>query len=321
MKKSIFICILACVSFISIDAQDITKDFFKSLPKNGVKSDSIKNSVERDSIPYINPNNPNGSSNRIKNNQVGFLNSDMIERIQKSMFILRQDYCLYDKRDDEYYGYDNNDFFGTTYSIGLKCKGFNILSDVAVRPWEYDDKYDKFKSKKLVPEITRSKYRFINDSTSHRFTPSDTVIIKRKTIRENLYYTSGPFVGSQEGFILNTQDTCKTGNLVWIVVEKGNIESADMKVSLELSSFDTEMFGSVTVTPPANKSVIGGLFITKSQGTDIPFYLTGLITKKDNSWVVEFPFKGFKEDGNESLTKLGKLTRIKKPKEKKRKRD
>lgn len=257
----------------------------------------------------------------VKTTKATSSDSTSLEIIMNNLFILRQDYCLYDKRDDEYYGYDDNDFFGTTYSIGLKCKGFNILSDVAVRPWEYDDKYDKFKSKKLIPEITRSKYRFVNDTTSHRFTPSDTVIIKSKTIQEDLYYTTSPFVGSQEGFILNTQDTCKTGTLVWVVVEKGNIESANMKVSLELSSFETEMYGSITVTPPANKKVIGGLFITKTQGTDIPFYLAGILSKKANSWVLEFPFKGFKEEGSETLTKLGKLTRIKKPKEKKRERD
>ena len=249
--------------------------------------------------------------------------SDSIYReiIMNNLFVLRQDYSLYDKRDDEYYGLDDNDFFGTTYSIGLKCKGFNILTDVAIRPWEYDGNYENFKSKKLVPEITSSKYRFVNDSTSHRFTQSDTVITTNRKIKEDSYYSSAPFIKSQEGFILNTQDTCKTGILVWIIIEKGRIESADMKVNFDFSSFETEMFGSVSVTPPANKKVIGGLFITKSQETDIPFHLAGLLSQKDNSWVLEFPFKGFNDEGNETLNKTGKLTRIKKTKEKKKERD
>ena len=91
----------------------------------------------------------------------------------------------------------------------------------------------------------------------------------------------------------------------------------NMKVNFDFSSVETEMFGSVSVTPPANKKVIGCLFITKSQETDIPFHLAGLLSQKDNSWVLEFPFKGFNDEGNETLNKTGKLTRIKKTKEKK----
>ena len=48
-----------------------------------------------------------------------------IDLIKNSFFLLRQDYSLYDKRKKKFYGYNDQGKFGTTYSIGIKCKGFN----------------------------------------------------------------------------------------------------------------------------------------------------------------------------------------------------
>lgn len=306
---------MACATFATANAQDITKDFFKSLPKKGTQTDSIKNRVENDSIPYINPN---GSSNRIKeeDNEV---DSSLIKPIMKSTFLLRQDYCLYDKREDELYGYDDQEQFGTTYSIGIKCNGFNIVSDCAIRPWEYDEKYGEFKSNKLTPQVTKSWYRYLNDTISSDYSQLDTIVTAKMTIKEKAYYTSAPFVSSQEGMTINNQDTCKTGTLAWFVIEKGNVESADVRVNLEFNTIDTEMFGTKNVVPPSGKQILGGIFVTKSQNADYYFELAGMITKRHSDWILEFPFKGFKNDVNEGSKKTGRLTKINKAKDKKKK--
>lgn len=314
MKRIIIISILFCVSFVSANAQDITKDFFKTLPKrNSSKVDTVKNREQKDSIPFINPN---GTSSTNKNDVS--INDSCINRIvQKSIFIVRQDYSLYNKKKKMYYGYNDQDFFGTTYSLAIKCDSFTLLYDEAVFPWDYDPKYPDFENKKLEPEITKTHILLISDSISYSYTVLDSVLLDNRVIKEDLLYASRPLTNSQDGMLINTSDTCKMGILIWITRKSGDYEKGDIKLDFKYVALDTEMLGNVIVVPPTDcRDIIGCLYMTESGNKENPYLLSGIATQQEQQWMLCFPFKDFqldttKEEAKKPIEK-GRLTEINK---------
>jgi len=241
------------------------------------------------------------------------LDSIYMAKLKRSIFVLQQDYSLYDKKKKKYYGYDGEDYFGRTFSLGLKCENFNILMDEAVHPWMYDTKYESYKEKNLVPEITGSKYFFINDSTSSIGAELDSIFAIKDPIKDDFFYTSGPFLTDQENFTINVADTNRVGVLVWVINESGKINSEQLKIGLKYSTLRTEMIGTVSVTPPVSKeSVIGGFFLTESGKKDNPYSLSGIVVLRNGTWNLHFPFKNFSVGVNKKKEE-NKLTEIKKP--------
>lgn len=312
MKRLFILYYLVCVSFVNANAQDITKDFFKALPKKDVKSDTIRSGGANDSIPYINPN-----GDRVKQNDILIVDSNMIGLIHKSIFILRQDYSLYNRKKNTYYGYNDQGFFGTTYSLVVKCKKFSLLSDEAVHPWKYDTKYLDFKENKLEPQITKSQVLLLDDKISYSYTELDSIFIAQKIIRNDLLYAGKQLTSFQEGLQINCSDTCKTGILVWIVKKSGSLENGDVKIDFKCSRLTVDMFGNVAIVPPSDaKNLIGCVYMTKSGCQENNYLLSGIATLQEQQWVLTFPFKDFKlEEAKEQQKKpkeKGRLTEIKK---------
>ena len=237
--------------------------------------------------------------------------------ILKNLVILRQDYSLYNKKSDVYYGYNDQDYFGTSFSLAIKCENLTLLFDQAIHPWNYDSKYEDFKDRKLEPQITKTQVLLLSDSVSYNYSELDSVLVEQKAIKNNLLYAGRKLTSSQEGLILNTADTCKTGKLIWLVKKSGDFENGDIKLDFVCVQQNVEMLGNATITPPANiKDILGCLFITDTGKKDAPYCLSGIATLQKQQWVLSFPFKDFKlepekEKQKESKEK-GRLTEIKK---------
>ena len=235
--------------------------------------------------------------------------------VKESLFILRQDYSLYDKRKKKFYGFNDQEQFGTTYSLGIKCKQFNVILDEAVRPWRYDENYLQFKSDKLMPVITASKYLLLNDSITALYNNLDSIVLPRQTIKENAFYASKPFTNSQGGIEINIADTCSCGYLVWILKEDGRFEKGNVRISLKTVKTNIDMVGNITLTPPTQSSeILGALFLTSNDDSPAKFYLGGIATKEVDEWILHFPFKGFELRTGKQGPKAskGRLTEIKK---------
>lgn len=286
----------------------LTLPFSHLYGQNQIPDDFVKRLKELLNNPQIADSVLVGDS--IKEKTISFSS----EFVKGHLFLLRQDYSLYDKKKKTYYGYNGNDQFGMTYTLGLRCKGFNILLDEAIHPWVYDANYKEFQEKRLEPVITSSHYLLFNDSVNNGYVEMDSVVCAKQTIRENFFYASSPFVSMQDGFTLNTADTCKTGFLVWVVNEGGDIETGQFKMDLKYSIVKAEMFGSINIVPPvASDSIIGGFYLTGSGNKDCPYLLTGIAIMRDERWTINFPFKGFKFETSPEKKEKGRLTEIKKP--------
>lgn len=308
MKYILFILVVACTT-MNISAQDIVKVFFKS--QSQIKDAGKENPESNtDSIPYIIVD-PSGNiintPPEIKIDTVSLLS------LEQHMFVLKQDYCLYDKRKKKFYGYNDNEQFGTTYSFGIKCNGFNIITDQAVQPWKYDEHYNEFKSNKLEPLITSSKYLMLNSET-YGYVVSDSIVSSVQTVKDNYFYTSESFTSSQYGLDLNVADTCRVGILVWILKKSGEYETGDLKIDFDFVPTKIEMFGSVVIKPShCGKEILGCLLVTRNNDNDKKWYLSGLADCKEDTWTLYYPFKGFKFNAHKQNTPAvkGRLTEIK----------
>ena len=238
-----------------------------------------------------------------------------LQSLKEHFFILRQDYSLYDKRKKKFYGYNDQGRFGTTYSIGIKCQGFNLIFDEAVFPWEYDSKYKTFKSNKLTPVVTSSKYYPLIDSLSLNYVNLDSVITPCQTIRDEFLYASYPFTSIQRGFNINDSDTCKVGTLVWIYKESGDFEQNDVKFKFVTSSISIDMVGYADLKEPIkNRECLGCVLLTTNNDGTNNYYLAGVASHANQRWVLNFPFKDFQFNKNKTQAKQvesGRLTEIK----------
>lgn len=236
--------------------------------------------------------------------------------VMSKLFLLRQEYSLYDKKKKKYYGYDGKDHFGAIYSVGLRCKGFNILFDEAVNPWNHDENFSEFSGKNLVPVISASKYKLLSDTICHKYVAYDTIVVSTQAIKDDFLYASKPFTAAQDGFTVNKADTCKTGVIVWICAQKGNIQDDNAEIKLLYTYINAEMFGSISVNPPAEATnIIGAIYLTKSDDASSKQYdLSGIVIHKDDMYMLRFPFKDFQylKEEKKEIKKKGKLTEIKK---------
>ena len=243
------------------------------------------------------------------NYKLGRINVDSawINDISKYFVILRQDYSLYNKKNDVFYGYNDQDFFGTTYSLAIKCEDFTLLIDEAVHPWNYDSKYEEFKNRKLEPQITKTQVLLLNDSVSYKYIELDSVLEDQKVIKENQLYAGRKLTSTQDGMMLNTKS--------------GDLEKGDIKLNYACVVQNGEMLGNLIITPPADcKDILGCLYFTNSGKKDNPYCLSGIATLQKKQWVLSFPFKDFKLEAAKEQQKKpkekGRLTEIKKPSKK-----
>lgn len=317
MNKRFLLIISFGVCTFQMNAQSLINDFFKTKPKQEQKENPSNNGDTQDTIIFVDPS---GNVRRPHKFQVK-IDTQRLDLLNR-LCVLRQDYGLLDKRKKILYGYNDQDFFGSIYSLGVKCNQFTLLFDEAVHPWKYDGKYENFKDKKYEPTITSTQFMMLDDSVSYTYTEMDSALVNPKVIKEDLIYAGKKLTSVQDGMILNTTDTCKIGLLVWIEKKSGTFEEGDIKLDFKYVPMQMDMVGNVNIFPPVgSKDILGCLYITESQNSDIPYYLSGVAICQRQQWVLTFPFKGFKfesaKQDNKKTEEKGKLTIIKQPNKKK----
>lgn len=309
MKQSILILFFILCAY-PVSAQSLIDDFFKGKSKQEQNGDTIDCKSSQDSIIFVDPSGKVQNPRKI-NYSINFRKLNVLKKLS----IVRQDYSLYNKKKKVYYGYNDQDFFGSTYSLGIKCNEFTILSDEAVYPWKYDSKYSDFKDKKLEPQVTKTQVLILDDSVSYNYSELDSALVVKKAIRDDMFYAAGTLTSSQDGFEINTSDSCKAGVLVWIVKKSGDLEKGDLKVDFRCVAKSFELLGNIAINPPADcKDVLGCLYLTESNNKEVPYLLSGVASLKNQQWTLYFPFKNFQLGSAKEIKKSkekGRLTEIK----------
>ena len=100
----------------------------------------------------------------------GFLslspNQIMVENaVEKGVLLVKQDFQLLDTVSNTLFGRNNQEMFGSTYSIAYKLKNVCVVSDKFINPWQYDENFKKIENNTYLPIVSKTQYRDITDST------------------------------------------------------------------------------------------------------------------------------------------------------------
>jgi len=219
----------------------------------------------------------------------------LIDAVSSAFFLSRQSFQVADKKTGELYGLNNHDEFGTEITLGVKLKDGFLLSDKAVRPWEYNSKFDGYREEyKPVPYL--SEYTEQGDKTDY---DSLTCSLQESKKPLDVYcFNSNVFNG--KGLECDVTEGTRKGWFVWACTDK----DADLNKTAKLSfvccekELDVKVGSKECVSPPKDKNILGGIYIVPSiTGIGIvKFLLCGVITEKDAKWYVSFPFVGMREN-------------------------
>ncbi len=253
---------------------------------------------------------------------------------RSALFLSRQSFRLSDNKTGELYGLDNKDEFGTDISLGVKVKDGYILTDKAIRPWEYNDKFGKYKDH-YKPVPYKSEYSELTENTRY-----DTLDISPSKMQEistaSLYLITSDCL-SGKGLTIDCTSGKKLGWVIWACTEKDEDLNKTAKVKLICYSKDVEAKDNemIDIDTPDYPNILGGIYVTPvniSIGM-MEFHLSGIIAKHNGKWNISFPFVGKEKlvranslsktmedqtiDRKETLTPVKKDTLDKKSKEKK----
>lgn len=259
------------------------------------------------------------------------------EAVEKGFFMSKQSFQICDRESGELFGLNGKKEFGIQYTIGVKVSGGYVLTDMAVRPWVYNSKFDKYKDK-YDPVFYEAMYSELGGKP--KYEPLDYSLTNQEELTDEALYlfSSGTF--NQTGFVVDTDAGEKNGWVVWFIAKKDadfeksvdinyTIFRQDIKVGEGQEFSDIEM-------PTTEQTVMGGVYVVPyyPNAGVIEFRLCGFIAKVDNSWKIICPFVGkeiaakpaddkvtdedvVQEDGGGELTPVGNKDKKEKSTDKK----
>lgn len=212
-------------------------------------------------------------------------NQIIVEKaVEKGVILFRQDFQLLDTVSNILYGRNNQEMFGSKYSIAYKLKNKCIVSDEFVNPWQYDENFRKIENNTYLPIVSSTLYRNITDSTmkimNYRAENCKSITDDVMCYTDNI----------NNGFSIETTNGEKDGWIVWIQYSEPLSESTKVSIVTHKHKVKFEKGIKEYELKNLNKteSHVCGFYV-------IPYYLKigvvdfmfgGIINKKDNKWIL-----------------------------------
>ena len=252
---------------------------------------------------------------------MGFRSDNQViieEAIEGSFVKVVQSYVLCDTLSNERFGREGNAYFSQIPYIGIETSEGLIFPLNFISPWEDDADFQKY-AEKYKPIISDTSFE-ANDLpySSRENLPSILNSENTKIIDEFVCFNDSSY--SNVGLQFDTLPGNKNGWLVWITVPQNrdinkNVKLLSLKKDIEISE---EASPIIIESPKIEDDIIGGIFIMPIQTKigQINILISGLLSQKDNEWILSFPFveKPKKEEKNLTPVKKREGLNILKPK-------
>ena len=285
MKKSILVLILAFSALVA-NAQSKVEGSLPSWWKGTPISNADKNKqvdTIRSEVKIVDtPRNTD------------FLNL-VVHAVAPSLRIVKQQYRL--KKDGDYFGKNNMNHFGESFSLAVKVADGMILQHSVMYPWLNDKDYLEINSagtyspvlyKSFQKPVTGGDYEGVNlelDSPYVRNVGRDSLLY----MHYDIYRDFGMYMDTKEGE--------KKGYLLWVSWDKDT-------VSFSVESYSVDAVKGKTIVPldPSSpSSLLGGIFVVpvfEKPGT-VTFYLAGVASTVNHlDWSLKLLTK---DDANISI--------------------
>lgn len=200
--------------------------------------------------------------------------------VEKGFINVSSSYRLQDLKTQKLYGRNGSDAFGAITSWGIKIEGGFILLDQAVRPWEYDSNFSKYRGKYgTVP------YQLSFTEGDSKIT-LDSIDAKACNSQNILYSIKDTLIAKGEGFKIDSSNGEKNGWIVWLTEEKdSSYTRLVFKKKIEYKPNDSIY---EVEQPNTTKKILAGIFVEqcyKSIGS-VTFRLCGILVELNGKWVL-----------------------------------
>ena len=257
-------------------------------------------------------------------------NQQLVEdAIQDGIVIWRQSYQLEDTAMNQRFGRYGEAEFGKSYSLAVKVGGGLYLFGQAMRPWESDGNFARYRETHK-PVLYKTYYRCLSDSVEHEIVID---YARAESCGENnLFFLRDSTTFSGNGFTVDGSEGTKKGWLVWVTSDV-NLENSDSTTTADYVIYRHEQTivadsSRYAITPPATgKPMWGGIYVVPEQTAigQLTFRLCGIISKEGDGWQLIIPSKGTSQlavssDAQDELTPVGDSDAEKKSKKSKRRK-
>lgn len=238
----------------------------------------------------------------------------MIEKaVGSGIILIREGYQLQDKKSKQFYGRNNQEEFGSSFSFGvLTCIGVIGLQDM-VEPWKGDPNINSYKDK-YIPVVSDFRYKSIADSASVKHLEFDTKNVETLNESHGIKVFRKKMEG--RGLLFNQSGNYSDGWLVTLHADKPKDLEANLMINVQKNNVeiksDQDLYPLKDVT--LEDDVVGGVFLNpqSNQIGQIELCLSGILVKKDTKWNLvlirngEIVSSGITPIDNDTLTPIEK---------------
>lgn len=225
--------------------------------------------------------------------------------VDSSLCIVRQDYILKDSNNNAY-GWQNKDYFGRTYQLGV-ITGKQIWVDKkTATPWAMDNIYDRYKNNDTIkPELSQVAVRFLPGTG-----------FRNVTYRINNSMTDfASYPLETERITIPNVKRSKRGDGWLVVVHSREDITQKEECALEYTiympniTFAEGANEAVVQKMPVKEKIIGGVYYTyQVRAGQVQFFVAGILRKKGSGWVIESLPDSGDSSGSSQLTIIKSLT-------------
>lgn len=227
----------------------------------------------------------------------------IIDGVKCGLGIVRQEYVLSDTTavNPSKYGFNNNDYFGRGYDLGVVVDGKLITRSSILKPWVGDANYSEYANDNSVRVELSKRYVRAIDSDSFEKLDSDMVI-------SNSSDSLAVVANDLEGFTSDITTGKKENG--WVVVVSGEVAQIDTLTNFKVEAYNTTL--EVNDDQPAevkkislSKEFIGGLYVvpTYEKIGVIELKVVGMLSVVNDKWYV-LPVKSILERTPITLTAI-----------------
>lgn len=213
--------------------------------------------------------------------------------INSGLFISKQSFQICDKETGELFGLNGKKEFGIQYTVGIKIPNGFLLPDKAIRPWLYNNKFDKYKEK-YDPVFYQATFSELGEQV--QYDSLDYALTKQQELVDTTLYRFSSKTFGGKGFVLENTSGKKEGWIVWITTNKGtdfeqtgNLNYTIYRKNLTINK--KECFFEID-KPTIEQEVLGGIYVVPAY-TEIgvvEFRLCGIIAPQNDKWKIFCPF-------------------------------
>lgn len=226
-------------------------------------------------------------------------NQILIENsVKNCLFITKQSFQIQNKKTKEIFGLGGKEVFGISYTLGFKTNDGCIISDEALYPWKYNQKFSKYESD-YTPIKSNSEYSEVSDTPIYR---NLTVESNPLILGDSLLYDMTTKCFESNGFEIDSVASEKNGWLVWIYSKNGQNfdESTELNYIISRQTYivdqETKCIKENIIVPRTNGQILGGIYIVPDYGFGkVLFKLCGILVENDKKWNLLTPFFAYKK--------------------------